>query len=92
MIKNRIRFFTLSLIIFTNFLFAQQRNLWNKIEEVGYHKELAEKTNLTKFEAYELEKYEIWDAFFEENFPETVTCDSRDDVLRILEKNAGKMK
>ena len=33
MIKNRIGFFILLFIFFSNFLFAQQRSVWSRIDE-----------------------------------------------------------
>ena len=55
MYKNRIKFFTVFLLIFTNFLFAQQRNLWSKIDEAKIsNSQLQRKIKLKKYQSFEL--------------------------------------
>lgn len=53
--KNHIKFFTVLLLIFTNFMFAQQRNLWSKIDESKIsNSQLQRKIKLKKYQSFEL--------------------------------------
>ncbi|MDN3642646.1 zinc-dependent metalloprotease family protein [Lutimonas halocynthiae] len=56
MTRNQIRFFAILFIFFTNFMVAQQRNLWTRIDDSGIKKEdLKRKANVDKHKAYRLD-------------------------------------
>jgi len=56
MIKNPIRFFTILLIFFTNFLFSQQRNLWSRINDTGINKaDFQGKANVGTYKSFALD-------------------------------------
>lgn len=58
--KKYIKLFTLTLLIFTNFLFAQQRNLWSRVNgsTIG-DSEYLRKVKLKKHESYALNFEEL---------------------------------
>ncbi|MGI9531235.1 reprolysin-like metallopeptidase [Lutimonas sp.] len=56
MIKNPVKFCTIVLILFTNFLFSQQRNLWSRITESGISKaDLQGKATISNYKTYALD-------------------------------------
>ena len=56
MTRNHNRFFILLFICFTNFIVAQQRNLWSRIDDGGIKKEeLLRKSNIDKHKSYALD-------------------------------------
>ena len=56
MTRNHNRFFILLFICFTNFIIAQQRNLWSRIDDGGIKKEdLQRKSNIDKHKSYTLD-------------------------------------
>ena len=53
--KKYIKLFTLTFLIFTNFLFAQQRNLWSRVDGAGLNdSERVRKVKLEKYESFAL--------------------------------------
>ena len=55
MIKNYAKFFTVVLLIFSNFLFGQEKGIWRKINSSTIaSSELKKTVNLKKFESFEL--------------------------------------
>ena len=53
--KKYIKLFTLTFLIFTNFLFAQQRNLWSRVDVSGLNdSERVRKVKLKKHESFAL--------------------------------------
>ena len=56
-----------------------------KIDNIEYQQQL---TGIRKaYEEFELKKNQIWYGFFEEYFPMIVPVNTKDDILRIIEKN-----
>ncbi len=56
MTKSPIRFFTILLIFFTNFLFAQQRDLWSRINDGEISKaEFQGKANVANYKSFALD-------------------------------------
>ena len=55
MSKNCLKLFTFTLLIFSNFLFAQQRNLWSRINESSINSsDIQRKVKLKKHETFAL--------------------------------------
>ena len=55
MIKNYAKFFTVILLIFSNYLFGQEKGIWRKINSSTIaSSELKKTVNLKKFESFEL--------------------------------------
>lgn len=53
---NQIRFFVILFTFFTNFIIAQQINLWSRIDNSGVKKEdLQRKVNIDRYKSYELD-------------------------------------
>ena len=87
--KKRIKFLEAKLV--SEYVFKSKRLQLRKqlrsgeIDNLEYQKRL---TPIRKeYEKFERKKNLIWNGFFEEYFPMIVPVTTRDDILRIIEKN-----
>ncbi len=90
--KKRIKFLEAKLV--SEYVFKSKRLQLRKqlrsgeIDNLEYQKRL---TPIRKeYEKFERKKNLIWNGFFEEYFPMIVPVDTKNDVLRILEKSIPK--
>ena len=91
MIKNHLRFLVLLVFLFTNFLFAQQTNLWSRINDLRLsNTELQSKVKIKKYDSFELKVSSLRNAL--KNAPKRANFKGRSATKIDFPDENGKME